>query len=168
MNYFSETPTYIWVIFAFTALLVAFFVWAKFFFSDDNQRKIARDKVEKFFSFLFDYGFKIDTVDYSPNANGAWAVVMKSNKCKVRIIQDRNDIYCEVIPTWISDKKYVDISSIIANSENKDKNLFYPKARRNIDIQLEFYGKLFYSHYDQVNTFIDNYPKPFSIATNNI
>lgn len=164
MNYFSDVPTYIWVIFALAAVFVFFGVWVKFFFSDDNQRKFARNKVEKYFGFLFAYGFKIDTVDYSPNANGAWAIVLKSDKYKVRIIQDRNDIYCEVIPTWVNGEKYVGISSIIANSENKDKNSYYPHTRRNIDSQLEFYGKLFYSHYDQVKTFIENYPNPFSIS----
>ena len=157
MNYFSEIPTYVWILFVLTGLSV---LWIRFFFSDENQRKIAQNKVEKYFSFLFAYGFKIDTVDYSPKANGAWTVVLKSDKCKARIIQDRNYIYCEVIPTWANDKKYIDISSIIANSENKEKNLFYPQTRRNIDIQLEFYGKLFHSYYDHVRSFIENYPNP--------
>ena len=157
---FSGLPLYFWIILIFTVLIVLFIVWTKIFFSNDNQTKIVTNKIKKYFWFLFDYGFKIDAVDVN-GPNGAWMVALKSEKWKIRIIQDRSDVYCEVVPIWESEKKYSNLSSIITSIEGNNKKSYYPQAGKNINFQLEFYGKLLYSHYNQIVTFIDNYPKPF-------
>lgn len=161
MDYFFEIPTYIWLIFAFAVVFVSFWVWVNFFFSDENQRNMAQNKVKKYFNFLFDNGFFIDEVNAN-GPNGAWAVVAKSENYKIRIIQDRGDIFCEILPRWSN--KYLDLSSIIASIEKKDEKLYYLQPNRNIDLQLEFYGKLLYSHNDQVSVFLENHFKPFATA----
>ena len=161
MNFdFPDLSAYFWCIPIFVVLIIAFVAWIKFFFSEDNQTKIVTSKIKKYFGFLFEHGFKIDKVDVN-GPNGAWMVVLRSEKCKIRIIEDRSYISCEIAPTWVGDKQYLSLPSILADIESKNKKSFIVQARKGVNYQLDFYGQLLRSHYNQVSTFIDNYPRPF-------
>lgn len=151
----------IWLSVICVGLLVGFFLGLKLYFSDKYQTKIAKDKVTKYFGFLFERGFTIEKVEYSPSPNGAWLAVLKSDQCKIRVIQDRGDIYCEVAPEWASDKNFEDLAPMIAQIEKADKNkYYYPKPRQNINVQLEYYAKLFDVHFEQVIAHLKSYPRP--------
>ena len=149
----------IWLSVICVGLLVGIVFGLRLYFSDKYQTKIAKDKITKYFDFLFERGFTIEKVEYSPNPNGAWLAVLKSDQCKIRVIQDRGDIYCEVAPAWASDKKFEDLAPMIARIEKADKNKYYPQTRRNIDIQLEYYAKLIDTHLSQIVILLDSYPK---------
>ena len=163
MLYLSQIPAYLWLF--FTIALIFLLVWVKFYFSDKNQTKIILNKVKKHFGFLFGYGFGIQSVDIN-GPNGAWSVDLKSEKCEIRLTQDRGDIYCEFTPNWANKNKHLDLSEVIATIENRDKHLYYPKDRNNIDSQFEFYGNLLNSHYESVIKFLESHSKPFGTANN--
>ncbi len=152
----------IWLSVICVGLLVGVTFGFRLYFSDKYQTKIARDKVTKYFGFLFERGFTIEKVEYSPNANGAWSVILKSDQCRIRVIKDRGDIYCEVAPEGASNNNFEDLAPMIAQIEKADKNkYYYLKPRQNIDVQLEYYVKLFSVHSEQVITHLKSYPRPY-------
>lgn len=159
MKFLSAIPDFVWLIFGFTTLVVLLWIWVKFFFSDENQKRIAENTVKNYFGFLFKYNFSIDTVDAN-GPNGAWSVILKSENCKIRIIQDRGDIYCELAPPKANEKSYSHLFSIIAKIENKQAELYHPKSN-GIHYQLDFYGKLLNSYYEEVIDFMKNSSKYF-------
>src|SRR5688572_3478456 len=161
MNFnFPSLPWYIWLVLLLTILVISFTIWFKIFFTKEKQTKIAIQKVHKYFRFLFERGFKMQQADYFPEGNGAWTIILESKECKIRVNQDRGDIYFEVAPIWADNKKYQGLSSIIAQFENNYQNIYYRQKRRNIDSQLEFYAQLLNSYYNQVITRMIGYPKP--------
>src|SRR5215203_73960 len=97
MKFLSLIPDFVWLVFGLIVSVIFLWTWAKFFFSDKNHKRITENITRKYFGFLFNYGFKIDTTHVN-GPNGAWLVILKSENCKIRIIQDRGDIYWELAP----------------------------------------------------------------------
>lgn len=161
MNLPVNIHPYIWIGAILLGLFFLLVMWLRFFFGDKNQRTIVQNKVKRYFGFLFDYGFKIDETDVN-GPNGAWVIVLKTEKCKIRIIQDRNDIFCELMPHRAYHNKYHDLPSILASIEKKGKPLYYSQTKRTVDLQLEYYGHLLQSNFDKVIPLMENHNDPFT------
>src|SRR5688572_14590565 len=63
---FPNLPWYLWIILISIVLIISFFIWVKIFFSKEIQTKIAIQKVNKYFSYLFERGFRMEQADYYP------------------------------------------------------------------------------------------------------
>ena len=160
MKFLSEIPVYIWLIIFGVIWVVILIRLATFYFSEENQKRIVKNIVKKYFGFLFEHGFSVDE-SYANGPNGAWAVVLKSEICKISIVQDRGYIDCELAPPRVDRRKYLDLPSIIAKIEDKQTSLYYPKSS-NIYHQLDFYSKLFDLHYEEIIAFMKDSSRYFA------
>jgi hypothetical protein len=150
----------IWIFLTVAIVVIVFFAWAKYVSSPKVQSKIARDTIKKYFGFLFEKGFEIEPTPFIPGPNGAWSMVLISENCKIRVIQDRGDVFCEVKPAWQKSEKYQDIPEIITTVRQNLETHYPSKKLRNSSQRFEYYGKLLEKHFDEIIKYIDQLPKP--------
>lgn len=158
VNFISSGLTLqIWIAIIFIVLLLSFCVWVSLSFNKKHQIKAAQKRVDKYFGFLYERGFEVQRVDYFPRVGG-WAIILVSKDCKIRIINDRGGIYCELAPILANDKKYLGIYDIVTEIEKQPQNIKISQVKHDVNSQLDFYGKLLYSYYDQIISFIKSQP----------
>jgi len=64
----------------------------------DQMKASIRGDVERYFRFLHDFGFVVQSVDYHPKSFGNWEVVYASEECLVEISNDRDGIDLNFMP----------------------------------------------------------------------
>jgi len=71
--------------------------------------------INRYFSFLFEEGFKIRSAEYAAKFNGNWTVRFESQNCIINIVQDRGNVEISFTPPSgaKSIKDYVDLVQMI-------------------------------------------------------
>lgn len=54
--------------------------------------------INRYFSFLFEKGYKIRSAEYAARFNGNWTVQFESQSCIIHIVQDRGNIEISFTP----------------------------------------------------------------------
>ena len=65
---------------------------------ENQSNKFVLKEVKMHFSFLFDMGYRVRSVDYRPQESGNWLVTLESDKCLLEISKDRNEVMVYFIP----------------------------------------------------------------------
>ncbi len=110
------------------------------------------EQIKKYFGYLFDeYGFDVIAETYFESF-GNWVVVLQSDDCRVRIIQDRGEVSVAVGPLWSPPGwqagPWFDLAVITAFLTQGKGTLEYRPGRT--DQQLERLANLLRSHCDQI------------------
>lgn len=104
--------------------------------------------------FLFQDGFELIKFE-SGHGFGNWIAYLESNKIRMRILQDRNEISCTLMPRWkrntIYNRHHIDLEAIIAFIEKKEVSYrFYDSSSRNQDIQLNLISENLRKNYENI------------------
>ena len=96
-----------------------------------NKSEISKE-IENHFWFLFDRGFRIQSVKYYPEHMGNWIVVLESQDCLIDITSDRGEIFLSLgsHDYGEDDQMWFDINTIV---------FYLSKGKTLID---EFQGQL--------------------------
>lgn len=110
--------------------------------------------LKKYFAYLFDDGFQIVGSKYDEKHFGNWMTVLYSNKCIIRIHQDRRQIVILIGPPWASTNMqeidhYYDLKLIVAFLE-KNESVDFTADLQHIDLQYEEISRKLLAHYEQV------------------
>lgn len=64
------------------------------------MRSMVMEQIKKYFGYLFDdYGFDVIS-ETCFESFGNWVVVLRSNDCRLRIVQDRGEVSIAAGPLW--------------------------------------------------------------------
>lgn len=110
------------------------------------------EQIRKYFGYLFDeYGFNV-VAETHFESFGNWVVVLQSDDCRIRIIQDREEISVALgplwsIPGWQAGPWY-DLAVITAFLTQGNSTVEYRSTTT--DRQLEQLAEVLHSRYDQI------------------
>ena len=124
---------------------------------DIHNMNYVINEINAHFGYLFHDGIQIHKV-FDRLAFGNWIVVLNSEKCVIRIIQDRRQISLEAAPSWASvdikdSEHFTDLNLLVAYLENKEKFSSVDKVSSSED-QFKNLGLLLKSHYEEIISFL--------------
>lgn len=64
----------------------------------DKKLNFITKQIKRYFDFLFDTGYQIQSVDYHPNGFGNWEVTLGTDQSILQICQDREAILVYFLP----------------------------------------------------------------------
>ena len=125
----------------------------------DREKSAILKDMEHYFGYLYERGFKIRAIEYSPQFNANWMAKLESSKYAIYITSDRNHILLECSPLPDNDvRKRISIEKLIyILSEGRDiiapfkGNLAWGRKK-----QLERFSKLLNKYIEQITTYFDN------------
>jgi hypothetical protein len=110
------------------------------------------DQIRKYFDYLFDAnGFEVISETYFQSF-GNWVVVLQSDDCRIRFLQDRGEVSIAVGPVWSPPSwnagPWFDLSIVIAFLTPKKEIL--ERRLGNTDQQIEYLADTFRTYCDQI------------------
>lgn len=110
------------------------------------------DQIRKYFDYLFDAnGFEVISESYFQSF-GNWVVVLQSDDCRIRFLQDREEVSIAVGPVWSppgwNAGPWFDLSIVIAFLTREKEIL--ERRLGNTDQQIEYLADTFRSYLDQI------------------
>ena len=116
-----------------------------------SKSLISKD-IEHHFKFLFDRGFRIQSVKYYSEFMGAWIVILESEECLVEITNDRGEILLSVGPhSGGKQKIWLDLRIVVFYlSKGKNYIGIYEGELREKDKQFERLAKILAEYIDDV------------------
>lgn len=108
--------------------------------------------IKKYFGFLYEKNYKIQSVDYHPDAFGNWEVLFESSECVIQIAMDRDELFVEFIPLHGGQDNRIGLKSMIYYISQGHifissfkGNLFWGRKK-----QFERYSNLLREYIDQI------------------
>ena len=108
-------------------------------------------EIEKYFHFLFERGFKIQSKTYYPQAFGDWEIVLESPSCQIRIGTDRGEVILGFLPLKAHSNFAVGLRAAIYFLSRGEQYIGVYKGNiLDSEKQLEMYANLLEKHLDQI------------------
>ncbi len=118
------------------------------------------DELKENLGFLFEEGFVIISSMYDESSFGNWIVVLQSERCLIKLINDRNQISVLFAPahdaeTDISHIEFADLEFFIAHIEGRD---FLPRISdiQKMDTQYQILSEKLRQYFDQVIAMVNS------------
>lgn len=120
----------------------------------------AMAQIQNHFDFLFRDGFRIAKI-FDKLHFGNWIVVLRSENCIIRIIQDREQLSVEVGPPWASidikdSKHFTDLNLLVDFIENKEIIILSSRQSKLVDDQFEDLKTTLHSYYSQILSILND------------
>lgn len=121
------------------------------------------EAVEKRFVFLFTKKFRILNFE-SSDAFGNWVVLIQSAELKIKLFEDRGEIFIRFAPAWVDgwdNVKFFDLDILIGYLSKDLSYRIFQELPQDIDIQMEKLAKLTEANYDNILSLFekDDYTK---------
>jgi hypothetical protein len=127
-----------------------------------NDKKIESilNEVKRYFGFLFEMGYQVQSVDYHPESAGNWEVVLRSKDCFLEISNDRGEVMVYFIPLNGDGRYRIGIKAMIYYLTQGQKFIDFHRGNRFWEKNKQFdeLAKLLKEYINQITPYFgDNF-----------